>query len=289
MEAIIVKNLVKYYGKHCGVKNVSFSVNEGEIFGFVGPNGAGKSTTIRVLLGFIFSDEGEARICDRDVVKDGKEIKKFTGYVPSDVRLYEEMSVGELIKISNSFYDTSYQEETERLCKLFELDKSKRFYELSMGNKKKVSIICALAAKPKVLILDEPTNGLDPMMQKRLFKELKSQATNGVAILLSSHNLSEVQEYCDRVAFIKDGSVITITDLNENLQPNKIVTIWGGEVMNHPNVQLIEENGNKRTYRYNDDSTMLLKLLGDLKCDDFTVENESLENRFMNLYEKGEN
>jgi len=175
------------------------------------------------------------------------------------------------------------------LCKLFELDKSKRFYELSMGNKKKVSIICALAAKPKVLILDEPTNGLDPMMQKRLFKELKSQAANGVAILLSSHNLAEVQEYCDRVAFIKDGFVITITDLKENIQPNKIVTIWAGEDFEHPNFQLIGEDGNKRTYRYDNDSSTLLKLLGDMKCNDFTVENESLENRFMNLYEKGEN
>ncbi len=284
MDIIQVTNLKKYYGKHLGIENVSFSVKEGEILGFVGPNGAGKSTTIRILLNFIFPNGGNATICGQDVVKESHEIKKFTGYVPSDVRFYGDMTVKELIRVSNEFYSGSHDKEAERLCNLFELNSSKKFYELSMGNKKKAAIICALAAKPRVLILDEPTNGLDPMMQKRLFTELKNQSANGVSILLSSHNLGEVQEYCHRVAFIKQGKILAITDLKEMRHPQKIITTIGGKDIIHPSMQLLEQGEVKRTFRYKGDSALLLKLLQEASPDDFTVNNESLEERFLNLY-----
>ena len=284
MDIIQVTNLKKYYGKHLGIENVSFSVKEGEILGFVGPNGAGKSTTIRILLNFIFPNGGNATICGQDVVKESHEIKKFTGYFPSDVRFYGDMTVKELIRVSNEFYSGSHDKEAERLCNLFELNSSKKFYELSMGNKKKAAIICALAAKPRVLILDEPTNGLDPMMQKRLFTELKNQSANGVSILLSSHNLGEVQEYCHRVAFIKQGKILAITDLKEMRHPQKIITTIGGKDIIHPSMQLLEQGEVKRTFRYKGDSALLLKLLQEASPDDFTVNNESLEERFLNLY-----
>lgn len=284
MDIIQVTNLKKYYGKHLGIENVSFSVKKGEILGFVGPNGAGKSTTIRILLNFIFPNGGNATICGQDVVKESHEIKKFTGYVPSDVRFYGDMTVKELIRVSNEFYSGSHDKEAERLCNLFELNSSKKFYELSMGNKKKAAIICALAAKPRVLILDEPTNGLDPMMQKRLFTELKNQSANGVSILLSSHNLGEVQEYCHRVAFIKQGKILAITDLKEMRHPQKIITTIGGKDIIHPSMQLLEQGEVKRTFRYKGDSALLLKLLQEASPDDFTVNNESLEERFLNLY-----
>jgi len=284
MDIIQVTNLKKYYGKHLGIENVSFSVKEGEILGFVGPNGAGKSTTIRILLNFIFPNGGNATICGQDVVKESHEIKKFTGYVPSDVRFYGDMTVKELIRVSNEFYSGSHDKEAERLCNLFELNSSKKFYELSMENKKKAAIICALAAKPRVLILDEPTNGLDPMMQKRLFTELKNQSANGVSILLSSHNLGEVQEYCHRVAFIKQGKILAITDLKEMRHPQKIITTIGGKDIIHPSMQLLEQGEVKRTFRYKGDSALLLKLLQEASPDDFTVNNESLEERFLNLY-----
>jgi ABC-2 type transport system ATP-binding protein len=195
-----------------------------------------------------------------------------------------DMTVKELIRVSNGFYDGSHDKEAERLCNLFELNSSKKFYELSTGNKKKAAIICALAAKPKVLILDEPTNGLDPMMQKRLFDELKNQSTNGVSILLSSHNLGEVQEYCHRVAFIKQGKILAITDLKEMRHPQKIITTIGGKDIIHPSMQLLEQSEVKCTFRYKGDSALLLKLLQEASPDDFTVNNESLEERFMNLY-----
>ncbi|NMR96348.1 ABC transporter ATP-binding protein, partial [Vibrio parahaemolyticus] len=132
-------------------------------------------------------------------------------------------------------------------------------------------------------ILDEPTNWLDPMMQKRLFAELKKRSANGVSILLSSHNLGEVEEYCDRVAFIKEGKVLAITDLNKMLRHQKIITTVGGQEIIHTSVQILEQDEMKRTFRYNGDSALLLKLLQEANPDDFTVNNESLEERFLNL------
>lgn len=284
MAAISIEHLKKNYGKNIGTRDVTFSVKEGEIFGFVGPNGAGKSTTIRTLLNFIFASGGTAAIQGLDCAKEAKQIKAVTGYVPSDVRLYGEMKVSELFHYNEGFYGTHQKAEVERLCTLFGLDTKKRFRELSTGNKKKASLVCALAAKPKVLILDEPTSGLDPMVQKDLFTELKRQADSGVTILLSSHNLAEVQEYCHRVAFIRDGKIIAITDLVDAAsQLGKIVTIIGGGPLPDGLALLKEENG-KRIFKTSEDGPGLLALLGKIQPESFTVQQESIEERFMSLY-----
>lgn len=137
MNAIKIEHLQKNYGKHIGTKDVTFSVDTGEIFGFVGPNGAGKTTTIKVLMGFIFASGGSASICGLDVVKDTKKIKAFTGYVPSDVRLYANMRVKELLRHNAAFHQNDCTAETARLCELFVVDVTKRFDKLSTGNKKK--------------------------------------------------------------------------------------------------------------------------------------------------------
>jgi len=288
MSAIRIEHLKKNYGKHIGVKDVSFTVEYGEVFGFVGPNGAGKSTTIKTLMGFIRADGGKSQICDLDVVKDSKKIKTFTGYVPSDVRLYSDMKVEELLRRSDSFYHGDHSDEIRRLCDLFEIAAGKRFSELSTGNKKKVSIICALAVNPKIIILDEPTSGLDPVMQKRLFGELKSRTENGCAVLLSSHNLAEVQEYCDRAAFIKSGSILAVTDLKENTLQTKIVTLTGGNPSVSEKFELLSEKDNKRIFRTQQIGKELITILNDLSPEDFNVENESIEERFWSIYGKGD-
>ncbi|MDD4493687.1 MAG: ABC transporter ATP-binding protein [Eubacteriales bacterium] len=288
MPVIQINRLKKAYGKHIGVKDVTFSVEEGEIFGFVGPNGAGKSTTIRTLMGFIFPDSGSASIFGLDCSQQSKEIKTFTGYVPSDVRLYGDMRVSELLKRNGDFFGQSAQSESDRLYRLFDLDITKRFRELSTGNKKKVSVICALASKPKVVILDEPTSGLDPIMQKTLFEELKSLTADGVTVLLSSHNLAEVQEYCDRVAFIKDGSVIAVTKLKEAAEPSKLIEVMGGSNIIPEGWELLKEEQNRRLFRAVSDSRNIIEKLSLLSPEDFTVERESMEERFWDLFGKVE-
>ncbi|MDL2301111.1 ABC transporter ATP-binding protein [Lachnospiraceae bacterium OttesenSCG-928-D06] len=284
MAIIEIQNLKKYYGKHMGTEDVSFSVDKGEFFGFVGPNGAGKSTTIKFLLGFIFADAGSATICGRDVVTDTKAIKNFTAYVPSDVRFYENMKVAELLKRNGRFYQcASHDDEAKRLCTLFDLDVSKQFRELSTGNKKKVSLVCAMASKPDVLILDEPTNGLDPIMQKKLFIELQRQTQKGATVLLSSHNLTEVQEYCSKVAFIKNGKILTVKDLKK-IQLQKIITVYGGDHNTIHNADIIQQGNNKCVFRHNNDSASMITLLKKIKPLDFVVENESMEDYFMTMY-----
>ena len=284
MAVVTIEHLHKSYGKHVGVRDVTLTVDEGEIFGFVGPNGAGKTTTLKVLMGFVFADGGAASICGLDVVKDTKKIKAFTGYVPSDVRLYADMRVKELFERNASFYRGDCAPETKRLCELFEVDAAKRFQELSGGNKKKVSIVCALMSKPRVVLLDEPTNGLDPMMQKKLFEELNRQTANGASVLLSSHNLAEVEEYCQRVAFIREGSILTVVDLRKSSAPRKILSVSGGASDIPEGLELLKEDGDTRVLRSTLNGTALINALTQLSPNDFTVENESMEERFWSLY-----
>lgn len=288
MPVIELLHLKKHYGEHIGIQDVSFSVNQGEIFGFVGPNGAGKSTTIKTLLNFIFAQGGTATINGLDVVKNAKEIKRFTGYVPSDVRLYPNMQVQDLLKRNAAFYNEDYQAESDRLCSLFEVDVHKRFHELSTGNKKKVSIICALMANPKVIILDEPTSGLDPVMQKTLFQELKRRADDGATVLLSSHNLAEVEEYCGRVAFIKEGCILAVTDLANITTRHKILTVTGGNKQVPDDFVLLHAEEDKCIYRTLLSGNALLQAIATINPTDFTLENESMEAFFWDLYELGD-
>lgn len=288
MSVIQIDRLKKYYGKQMGIEEVSFSVEEGEIFGFVGPNGAGKSTTIKLLLGFIRASGGAAFIRGLDVQTQAKEIKSFTGYVPCDVRLYPRLRVEELLRRNAAFYGADCRAETKRLCDLFQLDTEKQFHALSTGNKKKVAILCALMAGPEVIILDEPTTGLDPVMQKHLFAELKRQAAQGATILLSSHNLAEVQEYCSRVAFIKKGEILSILDLSgPERQQKKIMVLGGGQTL-PDGLELVEDRGETRVLRSVLEGSALLEALLKLAPDDFTVEKESMEERFWALYGREE-
>ena len=286
MYAIDIQHLQKNYGKNIGTRDVTLSVAPGEIFGFVGPNGAGKSTTIKVLLGFIRPTGGKAEIMGLDAVKQTKAIKAFTGYIPSDVRLYANMRVKSLLAHNAAFYPGDVSAEAARLCALFEVDTSKAFHALSLGNKKKVSIVCALMANPKIIILDEPTSGLDPLMQRRLFEELKLRTTSGATVFLSSHNLAEVQEYCDRVALIKGGVITSVMDVPKGIAPDKIVTITGGGAA--PTAfECIREDGASRVFRTALTGRELLDVLRALNPEDFTVRNESLDERFHAFYEGG--
>jgi ABC-2 type transport system ATP-binding protein len=180
---IDISDLSKFYGKARGIEHVNLEIEEGEIFGFIGPNGAGKSTTIRILLNLIFPSGGSARIMGMDVVKETKKIKQQVGYIPSDGSAYGSMDVQEFLSYCIRFYQT--QNDARRIAELsewFELDLNRKIAELSMGNRKKVSIVQSLLHNPKLLILDEPTTGLDPLMQAKFFELLRSENRKGMTI-----------------------------------------------------------------------------------------------------------
>lgn len=229
MNVIETNKLSKTYGKRRGVDNISLEVKEGEIYGFVGPNGAGKSTTIRLLLNFIYPVSGSGKIFNKDIVKESKEIKKLIGYVPSEVRFYDDMKVKEIIEYACSFYEKVNMDEIYTLCDVFEMDLHKKMRELSLGNKKKVAIVQALVNNPKLIILDEPTGGLDPLMQKKLFDTLKALRKRGTTIFLSSHNLMEVENLCQRVAVIKEGKIIDIIEIEKERENSGHKIIIKGE------------------------------------------------------------
>lgn len=282
---IRVSNLSKSFGSLKAVDNVSFELKEGEILGFIGPNGAGKSTTIKILLNYIFADSGDARILDLDVVSDSNLIKQQVGYVSSEVNFYPELKVEDMIFISMDFHGARDMEYYHELMSKFDLDPNKRMRELSLGNKKKVALIAALVIKPKVLIMDEPTNGLDPLNQKVLFGILKSLASSGVSVLISSHNMKEIQDHCDRVMFIKQGRLIETISLDDISLYGKYVKIIGDiNGLSDLAQEVLSMDETSIAMIYVDSIEQLLSSLSGRMIDDIVIEDVSMEHRFLEYY-----
>lgn len=205
---IQINRLTKTYGKARGVTDLTLHVPAGSCFGFIGPNGAGKSTTIRTLLGLIAPTAGSAAVMGLDCVRDRTAILARVGYMPSEAMFYPEMRVSEVIRLSADLRKKNCKSEAAALCEALELDPRKRIRELSLGNRKKVSIVCAMQHRPALYILDEPTSGLDPLVQRAFWSELEKRRQEGAGVFLSSHVLYEVQRYCDRAAIIREGRLV---------------------------------------------------------------------------------
>ena len=277
MENIIeIKNLTKNYGKHRGVEDVSFSVREGEIFGFLGPNGAGKSTTIRSMLGLIKYDQGQITIDGFDAVKDKEKILKEVGYMPSEAWFYPGLTVKDVLKLSADVRKTDCSAEAEMLCERLQVDTKRKISELSLGNRKKVSIVCAMQHKPKLFVFDEPTSGLDPLMQNVFFELIKAYVKEGATCILSTHVLPEIRNHCDRVAIMKEGKLV-VTDTVEHLLSSK-----------SKRIKMIRD-GEKLDFIYKDDLNNLYKELEGHNIEDILIEEPSIEEVFMHYYERGEN
>ena len=290
MNAIEIKNLTKVYGKNRGIQDINISVKEGEIYGFIGPNGAGKSTTIKTLLNFIYPTSGEALIFGMDSVKESEKIKEYIGYVPSEVRYYDDVKVKDIIKYAQIFYPKSNKEYLYRICNELELDMNKKMGELSLGNKKKVAIAQSLINNPKLLILDEPTNGLDPLMQKKLFNILIEEKEKGNTVFLSSHNLVEVQNLCDRVCVIKEGKIVDIIEIEKSKTELKLkVTLSSSDITDdivlNLSDKILDKNGKLYTFIYSKNIDSLVKELANYKIDELLIEKENLEDAFLNYYE----
>ncbi len=290
MAVIETAGLTKYYGKNRGIMDVGISVEEGEIYGFIGPNGAGKSTMIKTLLNFIFPTGGKASVFGMDCVAKSREIKRLTGYVPSEVRFYEDLTVEQVLRFSDRFYPAADRAYTDGLVERFELERKKKVGQLSSGNKKKVAIVAALSGRPKLLILDEPTNGLDPLMRQTLFASLREQQGQGCTVFLSSHNLDEVQDLCRRVAIIREGRIVDVRELGEMAsQRAKKVTVIGNGLAIHPedkDFRLVSSENGRVVFTYSSpDMKRLLALLSGMDIRDFAVEDIRLSDIFMSYYQ----
>ncbi len=286
MTAIETKSLTKYYGKNRGIMDVSISVNEGEIYGFIGPNGAGKSTTIKTLLNFIYPTKGSAKVLGLDCATESHRIKAQTGYVPSEIRYYEDLTVQELLDYAARFHKGSA--DTGEWISRFELEPKKKVGALSSGNKKKVALAAALQSSPKLLILDEPTNGLDPLMRQTLFTALREQQAKGCTVFLSSHNLDEVQTLCDRVAIIREGKIVDVRTIREMAATQgKKVTVFGGKLPDKKSetVNIVSETPESVVFTWrSNDMRGLLALLSAMDAKDLLVEDEKLSDIFMSYY-----
>lgn len=290
MSIIEVNHLTKYYGKSRGIIDVSFNVEEGEIFGFIGPNGAGKSTTIRLFLSLIYPTSGEAKIFGKDCIKFGPEIRQEIGYLPSEVFYYEGMKVIDLLKYSASFYKKDCTQRIKELSELMELDLKRKISDLSYGNRKKVGIVQGLLHSPKLIVLDEPTAGLDPLMQHKFFNLVKEENQRGATVFFSSHILGEVQRLCNRVAIIKEGKLIDLKDIKTLQRDNykKIKILAEGlddKKFQVEGVTGLERSNGTLSFFYKGDINVIAKLVSGSKIEDLTVEDLTLEEIFMHYYE----
>jgi len=210
-----IRELTKYYGKIRGVENLSLELRRGEALGFIGPNGAGKSTTIRAVMNLVSKTHGQVFLEGEELTKDDARLKAKIGYLPSEIHLYDDLTVRQMLDYHASFYHKDLSARRRELVELLNLDEGKKVEDLSLGNTKKLGIVLAFMHEPQLLILDEPTSGLDPVMQQVFYNLLKTERQKGTTIFYSTHILSEIPKVCDRVGIIKDGSLLKIETLRE--------------------------------------------------------------------------
>ena len=289
MNVIETKGLSKYYGKSRGIIDLNLSVSEGEFFGFIGPNGAGKSTTIRTLLGLIKKSGGSAEIFGKSIETSKKEILGDVGYLPSEAVFYSGMKVKDVIKLSADLRKKDCRKEAEELCERLGLDTEKRVEELSFGNRKKVAIVCALQHKPRLCVLDEPTGGLDPLMQREFFTILKERNAEGATIFLSSHILSEIQRNCTRAAIVREGKLIACDSVEALSKTNaKRIHIEGNaDISALKNVRDVQKTDNGISFLFSGDINELIKFISKFRINDLSISEPDLEEIFMHYYLDG--
>ena len=288
MEAIKTSGLTKYYGKARGITGLDLAVEQGEFFGFIGPNGAGKSTTIRTLLGLIAPTSGSAQVLGRDIVKENTAILRETGYLPSEAMFYPGMRVRDILKFSADLRGKDCSAEAKRLCERLQLDTAAKADELSFGNRKKVAIVCALQSEPRLLILDEPTGGLDPLMQHEFFEILRERNRAGATVFLSSHVLSEVQNNCSRAAVIREGKINVCGSVEALAESNaKRVSVTGSVSLDGlDGIRDLREHEGGASFLYSGDMNRLIRRLGEGSVSDLNISEPDLEEIFMHYYGK---
>ena len=285
LEVIYLK---KYYGSTRGVEDISFTLKSGETYGFIGPNGSGKSTTIRCIMNLINNTSGIIKINGVELDKNDIRLKELIGYLPSEIYLYEDFTVKEMLDFHESFYKKDLNKRRKYLVRIFMLDESKKIEDLSLGNLKKLGIVLSLMHEPKLLILDEPTSGLDPIMQNVFYELLLEEKKKGTTILYSTHILSEVSKICDRIGIVKDG-VIVKEVMKEDMVKNNItyLTIESEDIYKIKDVlglNVLYEDDKKIKFINTLSPNELISKISKYKVDKLLIEDVSLEDMFMEYY-----
>lgn len=289
MSVIEINHITKDYGNHKGVFDVSFRVEKGEVLGFLGPNGSGKTTTIRQLMGFIKPDSGEVVIQGMDCFQEAYKVQEQLGYLPGEIAFMEDMTGIEFIRFIGQMKNMKDMSKAEELMQFLELDARGKIKRMSKGMKQKIGIVIAFMQDAPILILDEPTSGLDPLMQNKFIELIQYAKKAGKTVLMSSHIFEEVENTCDRVVMIKEGTIVA-TETMENLRKNR---------MKHYEIYFKEEQdamvfSQKYSQSQRDQKriTLMLKghtnqLLNDLSqyhINDFNARPQSLEELFLHYY-----
>lgn len=301
MSIIEVKNLTKDYGSKRGVFDVSFSINAGEVFGFLGPNGSGKSTTIRHIMGFSKPDSGETFLFGKPTFEKYSEILSRVGYIPGEIALPAGLTGWEFIKMMQDMQGIHNEERLARMLDIFKLDNTTLKNEtkrMSLGEKRKLAVVVAFMHDPEVLILDEPTSGLDPVMQNNFIEFVREEKQRGKTILLSSHIFSEVDATCDRIAIIKDGKIVSefiADDLKHaslkyyeiEFSTAKEATDFVKKSNQIPSVKILKNEKNVLYLSIEDsDMNATIALLSNYGVKKFSNRRESLEDYFMKFYKE---
>lgn len=290
---IEIHDLSKVYSNGKGIFDVTFKVNDGEVFGFLGPNGAGKTTTIRTLMGFTNPTKGYSTIDGVDTRKQSADIQRSLGYVPGEIAFFDNMTGYQFLNFIAEMRGSKDAPRRDELIQYFELDASSKIRKMSKGMKQKLGLIAAFMNDPKTLILDEPTSGLDPLMQKKFIELILSEKKRGKTILMSSHIFDEVDRTCERAAIIKDGKIVALdhlANLKSRLKKSYLVTL-----ATEKDLEIIKQSGLE--FRMADDLRVeifistdyqkMLSVLASCEVTSLDVAVQSLEQIFIGFYGKG--
>ncbi len=286
-EVIVCAALTKDYGSHNGLFDCSFDVNKGEIFGLIGPNGAGKSTLIKLLMDLIKPTSGIAKILGLDSQHDSLYLKRLIGYLPGELMQFPGVTAGYILELLMNMRGISDKSAIYELSERLQLDLSRKFQDLSHGNKQKVGLVQAFMHRPKILILDEPTLGLDPFIQRELRKMMEEYVSQGNTVVLSSHVLSEVESICNRIALINEGQIVRVGTLEElrSTRIHKVTVVVEGEVpqrgeLQAKNAENVAIDGAVVSFQIRGTFDPVLKLLSEYEVLEFDSRELSLEEVF---------
>jgi beta-exotoxin I transport system ATP-binding protein len=290
-----VERLTKSYGSVRGVVDLDLDVQAGEVFGYLGPNGAGKTTTIRTILDLIRPTSGRVAVFGLDPRREGVEVRRRVGYLPGDLRLYEQLTPRELMRYFASLRGMRALDPAIRLAERFELELDRRIAALSRGNRQKVGLVQAFMHGPELLVLDEPTSGLDPLVQQAFYELVRETAVAGRTVFLSSHVLPEVQHVADRVALVREGRLVLV-DSVENLRAHAFTRVEitfaepppRGAFAGLPGSRELERRGPVVVFAVEGEIDPLVKALACYRVVALDSHEADLEDVFFSLYRAGE-